>query len=119
LAEAEAACAAALERHRTSAELHDVHALLLAGAGRTREAAGALRQALYLDPSLIVAHVRMAEVQARLGNADAARRSLRNAESLLAALPPDAVVPASDGMPAAHLLRTVRSRMAMLGEGAG
>jgi chemotaxis protein methyltransferase CheR len=118
LAEAEAACATALERYRASAELHDVHALLLSGAGRTREAAAALRQALYLDPGLVVAHVRMAEVQARLGNANAARRSLRNAESLLAALPPDAEVPASDAMPAAHLLRTVRARLAMLPEGA-
>ncbi|HEU4451408.1 MAG TPA: CheR family methyltransferase, partial [Longimicrobium sp.] len=118
LVEAEAACAVALERHRSSAELHDVHALLLAAAGRAREAAAALRQALYLDPSLIVAHVRMADVQGRLGSADAARRSLRNAESLLAALPAGAVVPSSDGMPAAHLLRTVRARLAMLTEGA-
>jgi len=118
LAEAEAAVATALERFRASAELHDVHALLLSGAGRTREAAAALRQALYLDPGLVVAHVRMAEAQARLGNPDAARRSLRTAESLLAALPPDAAVPASDGTPAAHLLRTVRARRALLGEGA-
>ncbi len=119
LAEAEAAVATALERYRASAELHDVHALLLSGAGRAREAAAALRQALYLDPSLVVAHVRMAEVQARLGSADAARRWRRTGEWLLAAVPRDAEVPASDGMPAAHLLRTVRSRMAMLGEGAG
>ena len=118
LAEAEAACAAGLERHRAHAELHYLHALLLAQAGRTPEAAAAVRQATYLSPDLAVAHLLAATLAERAGNAERARRSLRAAEDALALLPADAPAPASDGETAAHLLRSVRARRALLALGA-
>lgn len=118
LAEAEAEAAAALERHRAHAELHYLHALLLAQAGRTPEAAAAVRQATYLSPDLAVAHLLAATLAERTGNAEWARRSLRAAEDALALLPADAPAPGSDGETAAHLLRSVRARRALLTAGA-
>jgi chemotaxis protein methyltransferase CheR len=108
------ACAAALDRHRTCAELAYLHAVLLAEAGRHADAAGAARRALYLDRTLAVAHLALGAALARLGDARGARRALRNAERLLAELPPGAVVPASDGEPAARLAEIARAQLGLL-----
>jgi Flp pilus assembly protein TadD len=108
------ACAAALDRHRTCAELAYLHAVLLGEAGRHAAAAGAARRALYLDRTLAVAHLALGAALARLGDARGARRALRNAERLLAELPPGAVVPASDGEPAARLAAIARAQLGLL-----
>jgi chemotaxis protein methyltransferase CheR len=108
------ACAAALDRHRTCAELAYLHAVLLAEAGRHAEAADAARRALYLDRTLAVAHLALGASLARLGDTRGARRALRNAERLLAELPPEAVVPASDGAPAARLAELARAHLGLL-----
>lgn len=105
------ACAAAIDRHRTVAELVYLHAVLLGEAGQHAAAAAAARQALYLDAGLAVAHLTLAGALTRLGEIEGARRAFRNAERLLVALSPDAPVPASDGEPAARLLEMVRVQM--------
>jgi chemotaxis protein methyltransferase CheR len=114
LAEASRACLAALEEHRTSAELLYLHAVLLGQAERPRESAAAARQALYLDRSLIVAHIAHADAATALHDESAMRRSLRNAERLLARLPAGEPVPASDGESAGRLLELVRTRLRLL-----
>ncbi|HEX2206000.1 MAG TPA: protein-glutamate O-methyltransferase CheR [Longimicrobium sp.] len=118
LAEAEAACGAALERHRESAPLHYLRALLLSRAGRPAEAAAGARQAAYLDPEMAVAHLLLATELLRLGQREGGRRALRAAERVLEAMPPGAAVAESDGETAAHLLRSARARLALLREGA-
>ncbi len=112
------ACAAAIDRHRTSVELTYLHAVLLAEAGRHREAAGAARRALYLDRGLVVAHLMLGAALARLGDTNGALRSVRNAQRLLAGLPPQAIVPASDGEPAGRLAEMARVQVQLLGEAA-
>ena len=112
------ACAAALDRHRTSAELTYLHAVLLAEAGRHADAALAARRALYLDRGLVVAHLTLGGALVRLGDANGARRAFRNAELLLAAMAPADVVPASDGEPAGRLARIARMQGRFLGEAA-
>jgi hypothetical protein len=52
----------------------------------------------------------------RSGNIDAARRALRNATSLLAALDPSAIVTASDGESAGRLAELVQAKLKLLGE---
>jgi chemotaxis protein methyltransferase CheR len=110
------ACATALDRHRTSAELTYLHAVLLAEAGRHREAAGAARRALYLDRGLIVAHLALGGTLTRLGDADGARRAFRNAQRLLAAMAPRDVVPASDAEPAGRLAAMADVQLRLLRE---
>ena len=101
LAEADAACATALEQYGMSAELHYLHAVLLLQAGHAPESARAARRALYLDRSLVVAHLALASALSRTGALADARRSLTNAERLLEPISSDAIVPASDGESAA------------------
>jgi chemotaxis protein methyltransferase CheR len=116
LSDAGRACAAALETHRVSVELVHLHAALLASAGRHAEAATAARRALYLDRTLSAAHLLLGASLARLGDVDGARRALRNAERLLAALPANVAVAAADGQPAGRLLANARAHLRLLGE---
>jgi chemotaxis protein methyltransferase CheR len=108
------ACVGALELHRTSAELHYVHAVLLAENGKLEEAAAAARRAVYLDRGLAVAHLALGVTLARAGQNENARRALANAERLLEALPADAPVPASDRQPAARLTQIARAQRQLL-----
>jgi chemotaxis protein methyltransferase CheR len=116
LAAAGRACAAALDRHRTSAELAYLHAVLLAEAGRPADSATAARTAIYLDRHLVVAHLALGAALTKLGDVAGAGRSFRNAARLLAALPADAPVPAADGESAARLAEMVRLRLRLLAE---
>lgn len=110
------ACAAALDQHRASAELAYLHAVLLAEGGRPADSANAARTAIYLDRHMVVAHLALGTALNKLGDRAGARRSFRNAARLLAALPADAPVPASDGEPATRLAEMVRLQLQLLGE---
>ena len=90
--------------------------MLLAEAGRFAEAAGAARRALYLDRELVVAHLALGGVLARLADTAGAHRAFRNARRLLAAMAPGELVPASDGEPAGRLADMARVRMQLLPE---
>ena len=114
LEEAGRACAAALDRERYSAELAYLHAILLAEARRTPEAVTAARRALYLDRGLTVAHLALGAALARTRDTRGARRAFRNAANLLAAMPPDAVVPCSDGERAGRLVEMARAHLHLL-----
>jgi chemotaxis protein methyltransferase CheR len=115
IGEAGETVARAMERPDAAPELLYLHAVLLLQSGRSADAAAAARRALYMDRSLVVAHLTLAETQRRSGNVDAARRSLRNATSLLASLPAQAIVPASDGETAGRLAELVRVKLTLLG----
>jgi chemotaxis protein methyltransferase CheR len=71
-------------------------------------ALGHLKRLLYLQPDSIMAHYLAAVVQLAQGRRAAALRQLRACEALLAALADDALVPGSDGWPAASLRAAVR-----------
>jgi chemotaxis protein methyltransferase CheR len=112
--EAEAVCAAAVGRHPLLAELHYLHAILLLDLGREEEAARAARRVAYLDRSLAIAHFTLGSVLRRLGDADGARRSYRNARDLCAARPPDEAVPLGDGEQAGPLAEAASAALAVL-----
>jgi chemotaxis protein methyltransferase CheR len=111
LEEAGHACAAALDRHRGSAELLHLHALLLLQGGRAAEAAVAARRALYLDRSMIVAHMVLGAALSRAGDRDGARRAYANALSLAERLPVDTIVPGSDDETAHRLVQLARTQL--------
>lgn len=102
------ACAAALERHRDVAELHYLHAILIAQAGQSTESARAARRAIYLDRSMIVAHLALGSALVAAGDAASALRAFAASERLLAEMPADAPVPGTDGEPAGRLLELTR-----------
>ncbi|QRO02374.1 protein-glutamate O-methyltransferase CheR [Archangium violaceum] len=102
------ACAEAIARHPLAAELRYLEALLLLGLGRLEEAERAARQALYLEPSLAVAHLMLGHILRRQGDTRGALRSFGTAEMLCATLPPDAPVPLSEGERAGRLAAVAR-----------
>lgn len=103
------ACAEAAARYPLSAELRYMEALLLLGQGRLGEAERAVRQALYLEPSLAVAYFTLGHVLRRLGDTAGALRAFRHTERLCAALPPDAALPLAEGEHAGALAAGARA----------
>ncbi len=114
LAAAGEASAAALERHRGSAELMYLHAVLLSEAGRWRDAAAAARRALYLDRSMVVAHIALALALKRLNDDAGALRAFHNADALLNGLAAEEPVAAADGETAGRLRASVRAQLRVL-----
>ncbi len=116
LDEADRWCIAATERHRACAELFHLRTLLLTEAGHATEAIRTARAALYIDPTLIVAHLALGRALEASGARARARRVFRRALALLEARAPDIPVPASDGEPVAALTAFARGRLAVLGD---
>ncbi|NVI97273.1 chemotaxis protein CheR [Myxococcus sp. AM009] len=108
------ACTEAAARHPLVPGLRYLEALLLLGQGRAADAERAVRQALYLEPTLIVAWLILGRVLRRHGDTSGAMKAWREAEQLCDALPPGAPVPHADGESASRLAevaRGERSRM--------
>ncbi|AEI64242.1 CheR family methyltransferase [Corallococcus macrosporus] len=108
------ACAEAATRHPLVAGLRYLESLLLLGQGRLADAERAVRQALYLEPTLVVAWLILGRVLRRHGDPAGAVKAWREAEHLCDALPPDAPLPHADGESASRLAevaRGERSRM--------
>ncbi|OSM00213.1 putative chemotaxis protein CheR [Magnetofaba australis IT-1] len=97
----------ALERFTRNNELEPQAYFLLAlvamEQARLRDAEALLRRTLLLDPALIMAHYHMGVLKLRQGRADAGRKALRRALSLLEAATPDAPIALGDGMTHAQL----------------
>ena len=103
------ASAQAASRHPLVPELRYLEALLHLGQGRLDDAERAIRQALYLEPSLAVAWLVLGRVLRRTGDTHGALKALREAESLCGALPPDTPLPLGDGERAGALARVART----------
>ncbi len=108
------ACAEAIVRHPLTVELRYLEALLLMGLGRLAESERAARQALYLEPTLAVAHLMLGHILRRQGDTAGALRAFRTAESLCATLPEDAPVPLADGDVASRLVEVARAERTRL-----
>ncbi len=108
------ACAEAITRHPLAVELRYLEALLLMGLGRLAESERAARQALYLEPTLAVAHLMLGHILRRQGDMEGALRAFRAAESLCARLPEDAPVPLADGDRAGRLVEVARAERTRL-----
>jgi hypothetical protein len=63
---------------------------------------------LYLDRSLVVAHLALGSALVSSGDTEGARRAFTVSERLLSAMPAHEEVPASDGEPAGRLLEMTR-----------
>lgn len=110
LEEAGRACATALDWHRDNAQLHYIHSILVAQAGLREESARAAKRAIYLDRSMIVAHLALGTALAGTPDQAGAQRAFGVAERMLAEMPPSDEVPHSDGEPAGRLLELARAQ---------
>jgi chemotaxis protein methyltransferase CheR len=95
--EAERIALAALRRHPLDAQLHHLRAALLLALDRAEESEHEAQRALYLDPSLAVAHFLLGTILRKRGARPDALRAFRNVRDLCAARPSDEEVPAGAG----------------------
>jgi chemotaxis protein methyltransferase CheR len=105
---AEALAALALEREPDRASAHELRGRLAWSRGDDQAALEAFRRAAYLDRRHVLAHVGLATVLDRLGDARRARASAAAASRLIASLAADAIVDtdaAVDASAVRHLLR--------------
>jgi chemotaxis protein methyltransferase CheR len=113
-AKAERIAQAALRRHPLDAPLHYLRATLLLALDRGEEAEHEARRAVYLDPSLAVAHFLLGTILRKQGARPGALRAFRNARDLCAARPSDEAVPAGDGERVGALHSAASAEMELL-----
>jgi chemotaxis protein methyltransferase CheR len=111
-------CAGALLRFPLSAELYALQTSLLLDVGDYDDAAKAARRLLYLDRSLIIAHLLLGSILGKCGDHAEAVRAFRRARDLAGSLPMDDVVPFADGEKAGRLADFARAQMQLLGNDA-
>ena len=107
-------CEDAMVQHPLHAGFRQLQALLLMGLGRIDEGERAASQAVYLDPSLVVAQLALGQLLRRKGLLPAAARAYREAERLCRALPADAEVPLAAGETAGRLAEVAGNERALL-----
>jgi chemotaxis protein methyltransferase CheR len=112
--EGEVMAQAALRRHPLDAPLHYMRAMLLLALDRDAEAEREAQRALYLDPSLAVAHFLLGTILRKRGARPGALRSFRNVRDLCAARPADEEVPAGAGERIGHLHSAAAAEMERL-----
>lgn len=92
---------------------HYLRAVILLEQGAQEEARAALQRAVYLHGDFVLAHFALGNLARSRGRPGEARKHFANALHLLAAHPPDAVLPESDGLTAARLTETIAALTAM------
>ena len=109
LTEALSWCEQAAANDRLNPSYPYLRAILLQEQERLDEAAGALRQALYLDAGLAMAHFALGHLRRRQGKPRAAKKHFENALECAAARPPEEALPESEGLTAGRLAEVIRS----------
>jgi len=104
----------AIERHPLQPELYYLLAHLHLLDANHSEAILLLRKAIFLAPSLVMAHFMLATVLQRSGDRGGAQRHFRNAIELSEALPVNEIIPMSEGQPAAVFAAAARRLLRVL-----
>jgi Flp pilus assembly protein TadD len=109
----------AIDRDRTSAVAHYVHALTLQGLGRGDEALEALRRSAYLDPSSPLIAFSLASQLDSAGQTGRARSTLDRAVELLDAMDDEHVIDEHEGLTVGHLRKLAAIRRQLLPDEVG
>lgn len=109
LAAAGDCCAAAIARDKCDPALRYLQALILEEQGHTAAAMGALRDALYLDQTFVLAHFTLGTLCRRNGDERGAARHFANALELLHGSAPDEPLAHAGGLRAGELAELMRA----------
>jgi chemotaxis protein methyltransferase CheR len=82
---------------------HYLHAMVLQELGNREHARRSLQRAIYIEPGFALAHFALGNLAGR----GAGQRHFENALSLLSRLPPQQIVPESDGLTAGRLTEII------------
>lgn len=102
-------CERAIEADKLNMAGHYLRAAILQEQSANDEAIAALRRALFLDDRFVMAHFALASLLQKQGRVSDAARHFRNAADLIASVPPDQVLPESEGLTAARLSALIES----------
>ena len=111
LQEAALACAEALEAHPLDARLHFYDGVIAQAAGQRGRADAALRRAIYLEGSMVMAHYHLGLLLLDGPTPEAGRRVMTQVVKLCKALPEDRILPESDGLSPRDLIERVEMRL--------
>lgn len=98
----------ALEASPSDPLLLHYRGLLAHSLGREAEAEQAFRGALFVDRNFVMAHVQLGLLHATCDRPIPARRALQNAMRLARALPPETILPESDGASAGAMIANLQ-----------
>jgi tetratricopeptide (TPR) repeat protein len=107
LSEAQQWAEQALDQDPLLEEAHYILALIHHEQGALEAAIPWLKKAIYLKPDFIMAHISLADIYSQSGRSIDANRHRTQAIRLASQLPPDSVLPGSDGLKAGDLLARV------------
>lgn len=110
---ARAWCERAIGLDKLNPSYHHLLATILQEEGEVYAAIGALRRALYADPSYIPAHFTLAHLKRRLGKMKESDVHFKNARELLCCFEPDDIIGGTGGMSAGYLKQNIS---AIIGE---
>jgi chemotaxis protein methyltransferase CheR len=111
LEEARRACAEAIEVHPLDARLHFYDGVVAQAAGQRARAEAALRRAIYLAGSMVMAHYHLGLLLLDGPTPDAGRRVMTQVVKLCDALPQTDVLPESDGLTPRDLTERIGMRL--------
>ncbi|GLQ50784.1 CheR family methyltransferase [Dyella flava] len=103
LAEADACCEKAIAANRLDPLPQYLRALIQQEQGQFDLAMRSLARVLYLDGAFVLAYFALGQLHLACGQQREAARHFRNVLELLRALPPDEIVPESEGLSAGRL----------------
>lgn len=109
LIEAGKKCEKYLETNNQNAALHYLLATILLELNDTISAEQALRKAIYIDHSLVMAQFEMANLLHKQGNKKASEKHYKNVLNLINSLKDDEVLPYTDGMTSSRMKEIVNN----------
>jgi chemotaxis protein methyltransferase CheR len=109
LSEALVLCEKAIIEGKLNPILYYLRAVILQEQNKDIEAIGSLKQVLYLNPSMILAHFTLANIMLKQGNVQLAKKNFNNALSLLKVFKQEDVLPESEGLTAGRFMEIINA----------
>ncbi|MBF0551743.1 MAG: chemotaxis protein CheR [Deltaproteobacteria bacterium] len=109
LTEAADWCRQAIQAEKMNPAHYYLLSSILQEQGLLDESIKVLKQAIYLDPGFVLAHVAMGHITRGLGRLEDSRRHFQSVLALLKSMNKEDVLPYSDGLTVGHLVDLVRS----------
>ena len=109
LTEAEAWCEKAIALDKSNPGLHYLLGIICYELGRPDAAVTSLKRALYLDPDFILAYFTLANIYRSAARIRESNKNYQNALALLNAMPPDQLIPESEGIYAGRLKEIINA----------
>jgi chemotaxis protein methyltransferase CheR len=111
LQEATLACLGAIDRHPLDPRLHFYDGVVAQAAGQRTRAEAALRRAIYLSGSMVMAQYQLGLLLLDGATPEAGRRIMAHVVTLCAALPESEALPESDGLTPRDLAQRIEMRL--------